>query len=460
MKNIIIILLTISTFSFAQNVKDQSNSNVLTNQDLKALEKEIQHNNEKNDLKIEKLENKIDDNYKELKDENRIRQESIEERMGLYVFFILGLLAILGFLGNFFGKRAIKERVEKIIQEKAEEYAIKKLDEEISKKITDDYVSALITNKGKNAIQNLITKLETEGKEILINNEKLYKDKLAELEKMKLDFTVPSSKIDKRNLEEFSKTLRKVKSEDQYTEEDWFYKGQEAIDKKNYSDAIQFYSKSISLSNKNSWVYNNRGAAYNYLKEFHKAMEDLNKAIEIDPKNAYAYNNRGYTYSKLKEYQKAIEEYNKATELDPKLHFAYNGRGLIYYKLKEYAKAIEEYNKALEIEPLNITSIINLIELFMVKGQIEKAEKVFNDSKSFKKEVLDEVSFNFLGAILSKYLKQDSSNYEKKIKELLKVNPKLTYDFEDLEGWLKTANISEEINFYIKEKIDLLKKFT
>ncbi len=47
------------------------------------------------------------------------------------------------------------------------------------------------------------------------------------------------------------------------------------------------------------------------MKDYSKALDDYSKAIEIDPNYASAYFNTGNTYIVLKEYSKALEDYNR-----------------------------------------------------------------------------------------------------------------------------------------------------
>ncbi|KAL0273726.1 UNVERIFIED_CONTAM: hypothetical protein PYX00_006335 [Menopon gallinae] len=57
--------------------------------------------------------------------------------------------------------------------------------------------------------------------------------------------------------------------------------------------------------------------------DFDDAIEDYTKAISLDPGLAVAYYNRGTVLYRLGNYELALEDLTKCVELDPKnIHFA------------------------------------------------------------------------------------------------------------------------------------------
>ena len=69
----------------------------------------------------------------------------------------------------------------------------------------------------------------------------------------------------------------------------------------------------ISLSGfgQTATEYYNRGVEKSDLKDYTGAITDYNKAIQLKPDYAAAYNNRGAAKSKLEDYRGAIADYNK-----------------------------------------------------------------------------------------------------------------------------------------------------
>lgn len=114
-----------------------------------------------------------------------------------------------------------------------------------------------------------------------------------------------------------------------------------------YKEAIEEYKKIIAISEPNSDLYLNLGAAYQALNDTTNAMQAYNKAISTDSKNATAYYYLGTVYSQQNDNDNALKNYKKAYELDPKNDAAkqaiVQAKKQINGKLLE--KGIAQYNE-------------------------------------------------------------------------------------------------------------------
>ncbi len=126
------------------------------------------------------------------------------------------------------------------------------------------------------------------------------------------------------------------------------------------NQALDYFTKAISLESGASYLYYNRGIAYSNLGKFQQAIDDYSQVIRLDPKDAKVYNSRGNAYGDLGKYQQAIENFNQAISLDPKDAGAYNNRGIVYTKLGmvykkpgKFQEAIEDLNQAIYLDPKN-----------------------------------------------------------------------------------------------------------
>lgn len=195
------------------------------------------------------------------------------------------------------------------------------------------------------------------------------------------------------------------------TKKTFFESGKEKILKKNYSDALNDFNKSIKLNPTNWSAFHNRGLSKEYLKDFKGAISDYTKAIELNP-NPWetSYFRRAYTHAKIKNFSEAIIDYSQALEINPKNEDAFFNRGLSKIKIKDYDGAIKDFSKVIELNPSNNLALSN----------IEEIEKTI-DEKS-EKALIDKGFSNL-----------QSENYQESISDFTKaieINPSNSYSFE------------------------------
>ena len=94
-------------------------------------------------------------------------------------------------------------------------------------------------------------------------------------------------------------------------------KGNDALAKKNYDQAVCYYSQAIKLKGDNAVYYSNRAAAYSYLGKDDLAKVDCLEALNIDATYVKAYTRLGLAETNLGKLEAAVEAYEKALQLDP-----------------------------------------------------------------------------------------------------------------------------------------------
>ena len=115
----------------------------------------------------------------------------------------------------------------------------------------------------------------------------------------------------------------------------------------------ELFNKCISLNNKISEIYSNRGVAYNNLGQYDKAVDDYLNAIKLNPNFSEALCNLGVTYNHLKKFDKAIISLKKALELRPDFTSALINIGISYRNLLKLENAHKQFETALNLEPNN-----------------------------------------------------------------------------------------------------------
>lgn len=187
-----------------------------------------------------------------------------------------------------------------------------------------------------------------------------------------------------------------------------------------YTEAIQFYEKSIAIQERATdpnhkrleTTYHNMGLAYSNMGEYSKALLFYEKTLDIkkqtfppnDSTVAISYNNIGLLYDNLGEYSKALSFFEKALDIyqetlplnHPLLTTLYNNIGGLYTNMHEYSKALSFYEKALDIEkrvlPANhpdlATSYNNIGSVFKSMGEYSKALSYYEKDIEISERIL------------------------------------------------------------------------
>lgn len=93
-----------------------------------------------------------------------------------------------------------------------------------------------------------------------------------------------------------------------------------------YEEAVREYKSAISRIKTCDVCFYNLGAIYlEVKKEYTQALEYFSKAIELNPNYLQAYLARGYTYSKLDNLPSAKADYNMCLKLQPNYDLAIEG---------------------------------------------------------------------------------------------------------------------------------------
>ena len=150
-------------------------------------------------------------------------------------------------------------------------------------------------------------------------------DALEEIAQLRKELAEAKSDADQLRL-----TKAYNKETDVLSATDWFQKGYNAYENKEYDKAISFYLRAIELDPDDDAAYVNLGVAYYYQGNYTKAKESYERAIELDPDEALAYQKIGDLYMLQINLIKAIELYEKVIELDPDNAFVIHTLGLVY----------------------------------------------------------------------------------------------------------------------------------
>ncbi|MBI5324860.1 MAG: tetratricopeptide repeat protein [Ignavibacteriae bacterium] len=476
--NRIIYLLILFTLISFFNVNAKIKEGKINNQ---LLEERIKNNEEKSNIEIQNLKNKIESNDNYLKEYIDKTDSDLKERMLLYVTFVLGILILLGFLLNFFGKKALKERVEQIIKTT------------VTKIVTKVYIENIIKNHIeilKSEIESNIEKSIIETKDKIISRlESSATNYIDELSKRKIDISkIDEESQDIRNkLNELAQNINERQALGKIlSAEDYYFKGYEYFDKKDYENAIKQWEKAIELKQNYYEAWNNKGVAFDILEKYEEAIKSYDEAIKIKQDFYLAWNNKGSALSKLEKYEEAIKSYDEAIKIKQDYYEAWNNKGVTFGKLEKYEEAIKSYDEAIkikqdfylawnnksvalnklgkyddaricfeklyEMQSKNISNLENLIESLIFCKQYNQAIEKIDNSLTLEINEKDKLILFYL-KIIAKSLLYQNSDYEQKlfVDILNNLTIEITWNTKDFENWLNKEQIPQNIKSFLQE---------
>ena len=143
--------------------------------------------------------------------------------------------------------------------------------------------------------------------------------------------------------------------------DDYYNQGISAFNHKNYEQAINKFTRALTLDPNHTDAYVWRSDAYIQLGQYQQTIEDCTQIISIDPDNIPAYVRLGFARLSLEEYQQSLEDSNRAislisltfnqTDTNSWLSQAYAQQGDAHQSLGNSNEAIENYQKSLDIVP-------------------------------------------------------------------------------------------------------------
>jgi len=245
-----------------------------------------------------------------------------------------------------------------------------------------------------------------------------------------INFAIPISDIDQVELLESANNL--------YLETlSNFYKGYNSFLSKDYSNALKYFNKCLSLKPFPN-VYNNLGCTYDALSDFDNAISNFNLAIQLEPNYVDAFYNLARTYQNMKKFDDAITYYKKAFEIEPTYASAIYNIGYLYELQKEYGLAETYYNLTLEVNKKHVRAIGGLAGIIAQRGDLDESLKLYQRAIKIDPTV-PELYFNLATVY---YFLKDFNSAIKTLKTAIELNPHY------IEAYLKISGIYMQIGNY------------
>ncbi len=142
--------------------------------------------------------------------------------------------------------------------------------------------------------------------------------------------------------------------------------------KRQYENAVQFYSKAIEQAPQDFGSFTGRATANFYLERLVAAREDYKAALALHPTDAYMMGCVGNCYRHLKDSANAERYYDMAIKAQPKFVDPYLASAWDFDVQNKKDKALERYNQALVLNPQNFEGLSNRGRLFEKLGENDK----------------------------------------------------------------------------------------
>jgi len=195
----------------------------------------------------------------------------------------------------------------------------------------------------------------------------------------------------------------------QESAEEWFKKGNEATEARDYEKAIRCFDRTVALEPNHLGGYRNMGCVFGMRSMWDEAIEPFKKALAMNPDDAQIHHNLGFCWYKKGMLDEAVAEFEKAIALDLEFRDAYHNLGIVYGKKKMFDKAIPMFKEAVKIRPDNADTHLSLGKaykevgddmlaadhyykagiLYLQKGHREGALAAYENVVPYSKEIAD-----------------------------------------------------------------------
>lgn len=164
-----------------------------------------------------------------------------------------------------------------------------------------------------------------------------------------------------------------ARNEQTFTAVQWFEKGNDFANRRDFDSAIEAYTKAITLDHRYARAYNNRGTVYADKGQYETAVTDYDRAIALDAASAFAYNNRGIAYAETGRFEQALADFEMAVRLDPRDAQTYYNRGSAYFNMGRIDLALADFDRAVGMDARRGEFFVNRGLAHAARGDDTKA---------------------------------------------------------------------------------------
>lgn len=181
------------------------------------------------------------------------------------------------------------------------------------------------------------------------------------------------------------------------------------------SDEVKAIDKKLALEPKNADFWMERGLALAGQRLMREAVEAYSKAISLDPFKGIYYRHRAHRHLSCWEFQEACADFEVASRIIPENWDVWYHLGLSHYLLGEYEEAVPAYRRCMEVTETD-GQMIALCDWYwrtlMRLGRRDEAEKVLENIHESMDYIEGELGY-YYGCLIYKGLKKPEECLER-----------------------------------------------
>lgn len=167
-----------------------------------------------------------------------------------------------------------------------------------------------------------------------------------------------------------------ISCESEKTKRDRFFLlGNEALEKKEFNTAIEYYDQALKIDSDHIFSYNNRGVAKMEDGRPYEAIQDYNQALIIDQNYWECLENRARAYEKVGKFQSSLEDLDILIRQFPDTAKFLMEKGVILSSMERFTGSYQSFMDAKELKPSDPEIEVNIATVEFFMDSLENAEK-------------------------------------------------------------------------------------
>ena len=147
---------------------------------------------------------------------------------------------------------------------------------------------------------------------------------------------------------------------------------------------MEFGTKQLQLSPKNTQVMSVLATAYFQLGHHEQAFDLWSKILQLNPNLAVAYNNRGQAYYQLGDLDRAAQDWSQALQISPQWAEVRNNIDVVQRMIKKIDQTVVQLLKALQSQPDDPTLHVQLALTYYQRGRFDMAIQHWRQALHYK----------------------------------------------------------------------------